>query len=398
MGIPEHGVSEQRDPDRLPPRRARSRGAGSRETRGSGDGVPAKVLPRNGNGNGEEVAWLRAIRRSAQRVLRNRRDAWGRRALSEGEAEALFEDLLTCLEAGGDAPDCEQSGARKALAQHLIDLVREDVLGADPELEHADLLTALRALEDIRGRLDPGWKESVASQLMGANALELVVEIAHDLRSPLTSVMFLAETLRKGQSGEINEVQRQQLGIIYSAALGLATMANDLMDAARETAPDSSLSPESFAMSELIESVRTMVAPMIEEKRLKLLFRVPDHDLRIGNPVPLGRVLLNLVTNAIKFTETGSIEILVEEGQRNRVEFSVLDTGRGMDADEITSLYEPFRRSESSTGFHFSNTGLGLSICARIVDLLGGELQVESRPGGGTRFFFQLELPRASRI
>lgn len=310
-------------------------------------------------------------------------------------------DLLTCIEAGTLGGACERTGAEQTLIQRLVDLIRQDLLAVETDLPADDLLAGLRSLETIRAQLEPGWKESVASQLMGANALDLVVEIAHDLRSPLTSVMFLAETLRKGQSGEINEVQRQQLGIIYSAAFGLSSMANDLMDAARETdagdAPQAA-APESFSIGELIESVRVMVAPMVEEKRLKLLFRTPDHDVRFGLPVPLGRVLLNLVTNAIKFTETGSVEILVEELQGHRVEFSVLDTGRGMEATKIDDLYQPFRRSQSRTGFHFSNTGLGLSICARMVDLMGGELQLESRPGGGTRFFFQLEMPRASRI
>lgn len=345
--------------------------------------------------------WLDSVRRSARRALTQRRDAWSRHALSDGEATQLVEELLDCVKRGRIDPESDWTGARKALLQRLIDLIRQDLLdtGSGPRLDDSDLVTAVRSLETVRMQLEPGWTQSVASQLMGAGALDLVVEIAHDLRSPLTSVMFLAETLRKGQSGQINEVQRQQLGIIYSAALGLASVANDLMDAARETDPGKDADAEPFAISELIETVRVMVAPMVEEKKLSLLFRTPAYDMRVGLPVPLSRVLLNLVTNAIKFTETGSVEILVEELQRNRLEFSVLDTGRGMETTtEINDLYQPFRRSESRTGFHFSGTGLGLSICARMVRLLGGELQIESRPGGGTRFFFQLEMPRASRI
>lgn len=384
-------MSERREGDRLPPRRAR-RGKGAVAAAAATSGAAGTAGSTGGDG------WIEAVRRSADRVLRERRDVWSRHALSDQEAEGLVADLLKCIEAGGIGPDCNRSGAEKALLQRLVDLMRQDILGPGTRLPEKELLLALRALEGIRMELEPSWRESVASQLMGGNALDMVVEIAHDLRSPLTSVMFLAETLRKGQSGEINEVQRQQLGIVYSAALGLSTMANDLMDAARETDPTEQATPEAFAISEIIESVRVMVAPMIEEKRLKLLFRTPDHDVRIGLPVPLGRVLLNLVTNAIKFTETGSVEILVEELQGNRVEFSVLDTGRGMDTTRLTDLFEPFHRSQSHTGFHFSNTGLGLSICARMVDLMGGELRVESRPGGGTRFFFALQLPRASRV
>jgi hypothetical protein len=149
---------------------------------------------------------------------------------------------------------------------------------------------------------------------MGANAAELVVELAHDLRSPLTSIMFLSETLRRGQTGQVNDVQRQQLGIIYSAALSLTTIASDLIDLGRE---DTFLTAEAASprpsRSEVFDSVRAMVAPMAEEKRLDLLTLGPDHDLRLGNAVSLGRVLLNLTSNAIKFTETGYVEIVAQE-------------------------------------------------------------------------------------
>ncbi|NIP77679.1 MAG: hypothetical protein GWM90_00135, partial [Gemmatimonadetes bacterium] len=96
-------------------------------------------------------------------------------------------------------------------------------------------------------------------------------------------------------------------------------------------------------------------------------------------------------------TETGRVEILAVERGPSRVEFSVRDTGRGMDEKTLATLFQPFRRNESQTGFHFSGTGLGLAICRRLVEVMGGDLQVESRPGYGSRFFFELDLPRSPR-
>jgi signal transduction histidine kinase len=137
---------------------------------------------------------------------------------------------------------------------------------------------------------------------------------------------------------------------------------------------------------------------MAEEKRLDLLFLTPSHDIRVGDAMAVRRVLLNLTTNALKFTDSGHVEIVVNERGPSRLEFSVRDTGRGMDEKTVEALFQPFRRNRSRTGFDFSSTGLGLAMCRRLVELMGGELQVETRPGGGSRFSFELTLPRGSRV
>lgn len=344
---------------------------------------------------------MNILRATIHRVVRDHAEMWERAALSRDEGERLAADLIRVLE-DADAATISHDGAERTLIGRLVELTRADLLSGAHGLPDGDLIRVLRKLEGAREHFEPEWHQTLASQLTGANALDLVVELAHDLRSPLTSIMFLSETLRKGQSGEINEVQRKQLGIVYSAALGLVSVASDVIDLVKEEEQDgpgqeiTRTSP--FSLSESLESVRVMVGPMAEEKRLDLRFLIPEHDVRLGLAVPLSRVLLNLTTNAIKFTEEGSVEIVARETTGQRVEFSVKDTGRGMDADALAGMFLPFRRSRSSTGFHFSGTGLGLSICRRMVEVMGGELQVESRVGEGTRFFFEIELPRGSRI
>ncbi|MHB1170670.1 MAG: ATP-binding protein, partial [Longimicrobiales bacterium] len=120
---------------------------------------------------------------------------------------------------------------------------------------------------------------------------------------------------------------------------------------------------------------------------------------RIGFPTPLSRVLLNLTTNALKFTENGTVELSARAVGGARVEFSVRDTGPGIHPEAMATLYQPFRRqSTRSTGYYFSGTGLGLAICRRLVEAMGSELKLETRDNWGTRFSFVIDLPAANLL
>jgi signal transduction histidine kinase len=111
--------------------------------------------------------------------------------------------------------------------------------------------------------------------------------------------------------------------------------------------------------------------------------------------VALSRILLNLTTNALKFTDEGSVEVAATEQDGTAVEFSVRDTGRGIPAQAMGMLFEPFRRRQKDRDYAFSGSGLGLSICRKLVEAMQGDLRVETTAGQGTRFFFALELPFA---
>lgn len=291
--------------------------------------------------------------------------------------------------------------ARTALLRRrVLDLLRARLIDAwssfpSPPDPHV-MLATLRSFERVREQLEPRPDEHSASRLLGPEGIELVVDVAHDLRSPLTSILFLAETLRRGQSGEINDVQHRQLGIIYSAALGLISVASDMTELARSGNQLAETQPSPFSVSELLESVRAIVQPMAEEKGLTLRLVPPESDRRVGYPFALNRVLLNLTTNALKSTDAGLIEITARDLSDNRVELSVRDTGRGIDEAERRTLFQPFRRPSGRRGHCFSGTGLGLMISRRLVEAMGAELKLETQPGRGTRFFFTIELPQAA--
>ncbi|HYT83138.1 MAG TPA: HAMP domain-containing sensor histidine kinase [Gemmatimonadales bacterium] len=235
----------------------------------------------------------------------------------------------------------------------------------------------------------------LASCLSGPNGLDLVVEMAHDLRSPLTSILFLAEALQRGQSGPVNDAQRRALGLMYSAALSLCGAASDVLELARGGNRLVDQQPQAFSLSEILVSVRDMVLPLAEEKELDVRLVHPVPERRIGHPRALSRVLLNLATNAVKFTNAGFVELAARPLTPTRLELAVRDTGSGLDTNALRTLYQPFRKASGDPRNYFSSSGLGLAICRKLVRAMGTELQVETGPRG-TRFFFSLDLPPAT--
>ncbi len=309
-------------------------------------------------------------------------------------------------------PDLERPAARPLLDHRLCALLRSELLRPDdgaagpggrdgglpdedlPPRDAEEVLGTLQALERYRSILQPADQEALATRLAAPDAFELVVELAHDLRSPLNSILFLSEVLRSGRSGPVTEHQWKQLGLIYSASLGMVSVVSDVVELAsdeRGTPPDE---PEPFSIGSVFDSVRKLLDPMAEEKGVELAFELPDYDRCVGRPAPLGRILLNLTTNALKFTDEGWVRVSARKVGRSIVEFSVEDSGRGMDERELEKLFQPFRKSANREGYFFSGSGLGLSIARRMLATLGSELDVASQPGEGSRFSFRVELPQ----
>lgn len=318
-------------------------------------------------------------------------------AASPAEIDHVTGELTAAVQARvRRSPTAHPLPSRTRLAQRLIDLLRRafiDVVAARaPSIDAGALVPYLTAFESLGREYEPAWDRRFTDRLSGPDGLELVVEVAHDLRSPLTSILFLAETLQRGRSGAVTPLQQRQLGLIYSAAFGLSSVASDVIELARGGDRLVDLEPLPFSIADIFESVRDIVQPIAEEKGLEVRVDPPAQSSRIGQPVALSRVLLNLTTNALKFTDQGYVEMRAVDGGQGRVELSVRDTGRGIPAASMAMLFEPFRRRQKDRDYAFSGSGLGLSICRKLVEAMGGELQVETGPAG-TRFHFALNLP-----
>ena len=287
---------------------------------------------------------------------------------------------------------CYSNGA--ALTRRQRDSLRTSILEVSSResggVSAAELASVLMTFEGDERSVPTN---QFTAQIAKSDAVNAVVEIAHDMRSPLTSILFLVETLRRGRSGPVTPVQERQLGLIYGAALGLNTLACDVIDAVRggQRLFDGHAVP--FSIAEVIIGVCDTVRPISEEKGIPISLELPKVDGRIGYPGALGRVLLNLMTNALKYTNEGSVAVGATEVTDTRLSFWVSDTGQGIPENVLGMLFDGFRPSAS--GLRFSNAGLGLAICRDFLESMGTSLEVQSEPGVGTRFSFEIELQRA---
>jgi len=343
-----------------------------------------------------------AITAAARRVARRWRDQASAGAGLPPSYNELVDGLLAALALAVDQKRPEyvtqllpRPDAR--LGMQLVDMLHSELLTTwseeDPPPAPAAILGTMTALQLVRQAIERHDEHQLAAQLSGVQGLELFIEVIHDLRSPLTSILFLAETLQREQSGAVNDVQHRQLGLIYSAALGLSSIVSDAIELARGGIELADGEATPFSLTELFDSVSAIVRPLAEEKGLAVRLVVPEADRRVGHPVALSRVLLNLTTNALKFTDRGLVEIACDDRGEGRVVLSVQDTGPGINPNELGTLFQPFRRARGRPGYCFSGTGLGLAITRRLVDALGSTLQFETRAGWGTRFFFELQAP-----
>jgi len=325
-------------------------------------------------------------------------------------------DLVGRVAAGVDAATIDQlerfeqdEPATTVVPRHHIDCLRSEFLtelekptpnyngsenggGGGPAISAAELVATLAAMERVGGELAFGRRSDFIDRLSSPGALEAVIEVAHDMRSPLASILFLVDTIHRGQSGPTTAVQNRQLGLIYGAALGLSNMACDVIDAVRgHRLIDGQ--PEPFSIEELISAVCAVVHPVGEEKGLPIHVVLPTVDGRLGYPTAISRVLLNLSSNALRYTEKGSVTIGCTEMANDVIEFWIKDTGSGIPDTVLSMLYSGFR--PASNGLRFSSAGLGLAICRSLLEAMSSELEVETSPEHGTRFSFRLTLPTA---
>jgi signal transduction histidine kinase len=327
----------------------------------------------------------------------------GRDGHTRDEVVGPMATVCAALRLAADGSPFEIDGIPPTMAsRRMMDLLRRAmVVRLEPvqaQLPGAAVVALFAAFERVQEALDRDAAQRFTSRLSGADGTQLVVEVAHDMRSPLGSILFLAERLRTAQSGAVSPIQERQLGLIYSAAFGLSSLASDVIELARGGDRLVDHAPIPFSVSELLEAVRDILQPVAEEKGLVLRFTPIETDARSGYPAALNRVLLNLTTNALKFTATGSVDVVCKQLSRSTVEFSVRDTGRGIPTTVLDTLFDAFRRRQRPGDYTFSSAGLGLSICQKLVRAMGGELKVETEVQKGTRFYFQLELPPTTSL
>ena len=224
---------------------------------------------------------------------------------------------------------------------------------------------------------------------------EFLANMSHEIRTPMNAIIGLSHlALRTHMTAK----QRDYIGKVHNAGTSLLGVINDILDFSKIEAGKLEIETTAFRLDEVISSVTTLTAQKAHEKGLEFLAHVspevPEHLL--GDPLRLGQILTNFVNNAVKFTQTGEIRLniglLERTGEKAKLEFSVRDTGIGMTKEQSAKLFQPFTQADTSTTRKHGGTGLGLTICRKLVELMGGQIRLESEAGVGSTFTFTIWL------
>jgi two-component system sensor kinase len=317
------------------------------------------------------------------------------RGLFGADEERLAEYIATI--AGAALENAEGFGQLQALNENLEGRVAERTAAVEARSE--ELARSNQELERLTQELLAAQEELTVAKHAAEAASEaksqFLAVMSHEIRTPMNGVIGMTELTL---STPLSAPQRKYLNVVKDSANSLLAILNDVLDFSKIEAGRLELESIPISVSDVVEDAARLLGVTAARKGLELICHVDPCLPRglMGDPNRLRQIVLNLVGNAIKFTETGDVCVRVHcrevQGDRAVLHFAVQDTGIGISLEQQRTIFEAFRQSDSSMTRRFGGTGLGLSISSQLVELMGGRIWVESEPGQGSAFHFMIPM------
>lgn len=323
-------------------------------------------------------------------------DAW----LPPMKEAALQKQMVTQTHPGNGDP------AKAELAMPL--LLRGQVIGvlgvkreetptwAEEEVAAVEAVANQVALALENARLSKEQAKTIV-QLKDIDRLksEFLTSMSHELRTPLNSIIGFADVLLQGIDGELNDMALNDIQLIHNSGKHLLALINDILDLSKIEAGKMELVREAVDIKDVANAVLASSHSLVKDKPVEIITDVSDMLPPVyADKLRLNQILLNLVSNAAKFTHEGAITIKasLNPHKLDMMTISVIDTGIGIPASKLSTIFERFRQADSSTTRKYGGTGLGLAICKQLVEMHGGTLNVRSEEGVGSEFYFAIPL------